>query len=208
MFCSNCGAKSNGGNFCVNCGAKLSADTSIKVFICSSCGIKLSQDESEPCPGCGDTSQNSNHGSTGSDKKSMSTVMCSSCGIKISNVEGEPCPGCGHTSQNTKPVIASSVTKTDNDLASSESTLRNLMGLLGNATFALRGLVNVESGDISFRAQKNDLVDLFDPLNSCDDCGPTEEGIPFFVSCKTCSRSPENYFWIKSGDGDGVYSVI
>ena len=139
---------------------------------------------------------------------SITTVMCSSCGIKISNDESKPCPGCGHTSQNTKPVTASSVTKTANDLASSDSTLKNLMYLLGNATFALRGVVNVESGDISFRAQKNDLVDLFDPLNSCDDCGPTEEGIPFFVSCKTCSRSPENYFWIKSGNGDGIYTVI
>ena len=168
MFCSNCGTKSGGGNFCVKCGNKLSPNVSTTTIMCSSCGIKISQDESVPCPGCGNTSLNTNR------------------------------------------ITASSVTKIPNDQKLPESTLETLINLLDDddVDFNLKGVVNVESGDISIRAPKNAEVWSLDPINPCDDCSATEEGVPYFVSCNSCSKSPENYFWIKSGDGDGVYTVI
>lgn len=51
--------------------------------------------------------------------------------------------------------------------------------------------------------------ELAHPLTNCDECqGQATQGILYFIKCESCLRSPENYFWIKSGQGDGVYTIL
>lgn len=75
--------------------------------------------------------------------------------------------------------------------------------------FFLTGLVNIESGDISVRtARYNDKTDQRDEFRECDSCSSVEENRVFFVDCKVCGRNKNNYFWLKSGDGDGIYPTF
>jgi hypothetical protein len=94
---------------------------------------------------------------------------------------------------------------------SSNSNLDYLLKTLHKekSNFFLTGLVNVESGDISFRTRRYDekTDDVYE-FRECSECEPIEENRVFFVDCKTCGRSSNNYFWIKSGDGDGVYATF
>jgi hypothetical protein len=82
----------------------------------------------------------------------------------------------------------------------------------------IKRLVNIESGEISVRAPRRTKTgksylmksgELAHPLTDCDECqGQATQGHLYFINCESCLRSPENYFWIKSGQGDGVYTVL
>jgi hypothetical protein len=91
---------------------------------------------------------------------------------------------------------------------SKESTLGFLLKALDKdkSNFFLAGLLNIESGDISVRTRRyNEKTDSDDEFRECPDCSSVEENRVFFVDCKSCGKAKENYFWLKSGDGDGVY---
>ena len=106
---------------------------------------------------------------------------------------------------NRKSESNSSSNKSDSNLGAFLKILKS-----EDLNFSLQGLVNVESGDISVRtlnySSKSD--GLNSPFSPCDDCEPVEEDVLFFSSCQTCGRANDNYFWLHSGDGDGVYAVL
>ena len=91
---------------------------------------------------------------------------------------------------------------------SKKSTLGFLLKALDKdkSNFFLTGLLNIESGDISVRTRRyNEKTDSADEFRECPDCSSVEENRVFFVDCKSCGKAKDNYFWLKSGDGDGVY---
>ena len=91
---------------------------------------------------------------------------------------------------------------------SKKSTLGFLLKALDKdkSNFFLTGLLNIESGDISVRTRRyNEKTDSADEFRECPDCSSVEENRVFFVDCKSCGKGKDNYFWLKSGDGDGVY---
>jgi hypothetical protein len=100
------------------------------------------------------------------------------------------------------------------------SSFGQLLDLIENSypLLYIKGLVNIESGEISVRAPrktkpgKSYLMksgELAHPLTDCDECqGQATQGLLYFIKCESCLRSPENYFWIKSGQGDGVYTIL
>lgn len=63
----------------------------------------------------------------------------------------------------------------------------------------LEGVVNVEGGSLAAASQR---------FEECGECDGQEFEKALFVTCKECGRKPSNYFWLKSGDGDGVYAVF
>lgn len=91
---------------------------------------------------------------------------------------------------------------------SKKSTLGFLLKALDKdkSNFFLTGVLNIESGDISVRTGRyNEKTDSADEFRECPDCSSVEENRVFFVDCKSCGKGKDNYFWLKSGDGDGVY---
>jgi hypothetical protein len=95
---------------------------------------------------------------------------------------------------------------------SSNSDLGTLLNLFSEegVTFALVGVVNIESGHLSVRTQRfNDVTqDYSGAFRECDECSSITENKLFFSICESCAKSESNYFWIPSGDGDGVYPVF
>ena len=94
---------------------------------------------------------------------------------------------------------------------SKKSTLGFLLKALDKdkSNFFLTGLLNIESGDISVRTSRyNEKTDSADEFRECVDCSSHELDRVFFVDCKSCGKSKNNYFWLKSGDGDGVYATF
>lgn len=94
---------------------------------------------------------------------------------------------------------------------SKKSTLGFLLKALDKdkSNFFLTGLLNIESGDISVRTRRyNEKTDSADEFRECPDCSSVEENRVFFVDCKSCGKGKDNYFWLKSGDGDGVYAAF
>jgi hypothetical protein len=94
---------------------------------------------------------------------------------------------------------------------SKKSTLGFLLKALDKdkSNFFLTGLLNIESGDISVRTRRyNENTDSADEFRECVDCSSYEVDRVFFVDCKSCGKSKNNYFWLKSGDGDGVYATF
>lgn len=75
---------------------------------------------------------------------------------------------------------------------------------------ALVGVVNIESGMISARTERFNQAtqDYTAAFRECDNCSSEEENRLFFVNCKKCGKGEDNYFWIPSGDGDGIYAVF
>lgn len=64
-------------------------------------------------------------------------------------------------------------------------------------TAQLAGLVNAESGNIALSARA---------IKYCESCeGQSFEALQF--DCGECGRSPSNYIFSTSGDGDGIYPV-
>ena len=130
-------------------------------------------------------------------------AFCGNCGVSISN--GNFCTNCG-----------AKIPKSNSDLSSDEqnsskSILGHLLDLIDEheADLYLGGLLNVESGELSVRSPRGSGSSGFEhPLSSCEECEGCSEGVPFFVECSSCLRSSNNYFWIRSGNGDGVYSVL
>jgi hypothetical protein len=45
-------------------------------------------------------------------------------------------------------------------------------------------------------------------FRECDDCSSITENKLFFSDCESCAKSESNFFWIPSGDGDGIYPVF
>lgn len=91
---------------------------------------------------------------------------------------------------------------------SKKSTLRFLLKALDKdkSNLFLTGLLNIESGDISVRTRRyNEKTDSDDEFRECSSCSSVEENRVFFVDCKICGKAENNYFWLKSGGGDGVY---
>jgi hypothetical protein len=77
-------------------------------------------------------------------------------------------------------------------------------------TLSLVGVFNVESGHLSVRTERfNEATqDFTGAFRECNECAPQEEGHLFFSICDTCGKKEDNFFWIPSGDGDGVYTVF
>jgi hypothetical protein len=133
-------------------------------------------------------------------------AFCGNCGTKAES--NKFCVNCG--SQIIKD------TKNKNK----SSNFGQFLDLFENsfASIGINTLVNIESGEISIRAPRRTRAgksyplksgELAHPLTDCDECqGQATQGVLYFVDCESCMRSPENYFWIKSGQGDGVYTVL
>jgi hypothetical protein len=77
-------------------------------------------------------------------------------------------------------------------------------------SLSLVGVFNVESGHMSVRSERFNEVtqDYTGAFRECDECAPQEEGQLFFSICETCGKNGSNFFWIPSGDGDGVYTAF
>ena len=77
-------------------------------------------------------------------------------------------------------------------------------------SLSLVGVFNVESGHMSVRSERFNEVtqDYTGAFRECDECAPQEEGQLFFSICETCGKNESNYFWIPSGDGDGIYTAF
>jgi hypothetical protein len=133
-------------------------------------------------------------------------AFCGNCGTKAES--NKFCVNCG--SQIIKD------TKNKNK----SSNFGQFLDLFENsfASIGINTLVNIESGEISIRAPRRTRAgksyplksgELAHPLTNCDECqGQATQGVLYFINCESCMRSPENYFWIKSGQGDGVYTVL
>jgi hypothetical protein len=133
-------------------------------------------------------------------------AFCGNCGTKAES--NKFCVNCG--SQIIKD------TKNKNK----SSNFGQFLDLFENsfASIGINTLVNIESGEISIRAPRRTRAgksyplksgELAHPLTDCDECqGQATQGVLYFINCESCMRSPENYFWIKSGQGDGVYTVL
>ena len=125
-------------------------------------------------------------------------AFCGNCGTKADS--NKFCTNCG----------SQIVTETRNKNKS--SNFGQLLGMIekNDALLAISGLVNIESGEISVRAPRTTKSGEFaHPLTDCSECdGQKTQGLLYFVNCESCLRSHENYFWIKSGNGDGVYTVL
>ena len=125
-------------------------------------------------------------------------AFCGNCGTKAGS--NKFCTNCG------SQII------TDAKNKSKGSNFGQLLKLIekNDALLVLSGLVNIESGEISVRAPRRTKSGEFaHPLTDCDECnGEKTQGVLYFVNCRSCLRSHDNYFWIKSGNGDGVYTVL
>jgi hypothetical protein len=133
-------------------------------------------------------------------------AFCGNCGTKADS--NKFCVNCG--SQIIKD------TKNKNK----SSNFGQFLDMFENsfASIGINTLVNIESGEISVRAPRRTRAgksyplksgELAHPLTDCDECqGQATQGVLYFINCESCMRSPENYFWIKSGQGDGVYTVL
>jgi hypothetical protein len=123
-------------------------------------------------------------------------AFCGNCGTKADS--NKFCTNCG------SPIVINAKSKGSN--------FGQLLDLIerNDAVLALGGLVNIESGEISVRAPRNaNNGEFTHPLTDCDKCnGQKTQGVLYFVNCDSCQRSNENYFWIKSGNGDGIYTVL
>ena len=88
-------------------------------------------------------------------------------------------------------------------------SLRKLLDEDG-ISLALVGLFNIESGHMSVRTERfnNVTQDFTGAFSDCVDCENQEEDQLFFSPCNTCGKNENNYFWIPSGDGDGVYTAF
>jgi hypothetical protein len=77
-------------------------------------------------------------------------------------------------------------------------------------SLSLVGVFNVESGHMSVRSERfNEATqDYTGAFRECDECAPQEEGQLFFSICETCGKNGSNFFWIPSGDGDGIYTAF
>jgi hypothetical protein len=96
-----------------------------------------------------------------------------------------------------------------------KSSQSNLGALLNSFSeegmnLALVGFFNVESGSMTVRTQRfSEATQYYSgAFSACDDCDSIEMNRLFFSNCDSCGRSPSNYFWIPSGDGDGIYPVF
>lgn len=137
-------------------------------------------------------------------------AFCGNCGTKADS--NKFCINCG--SQIVKETTTE--TKTENR----GSNFGQFLDLFEKsfANISIKALVNIESGEISVRAPRKTKTgksylmksgELAHPLTNCDECqGQATQGLLYFINCESCLRSPENYFWIKSGQGDGVYTVL
>jgi hypothetical protein len=133
-------------------------------------------------------------------------AFCGNCGTKADS--NKFCVNCG------LQLIKESKNK------NKSSNFGQFLDLFENsfASVGINTLVNIESGEISIRAPRRTKTgrsyplksgELAHPLTDCDECqGQATQGVLYFVNCESCMRSPENYFWIKSGQGDGVYTVL
>lgn len=90
---------------------------------------------------------------------------------------------------------------TNSNLNFEESTLGYLLNQLegDGYIFELQGVVNVEGGSLTIADEG---------VASCDECGGIDSEKLFRVNCSACGRNEKNNFWIKSGDGDGMYPVF
>jgi hypothetical protein len=77
-------------------------------------------------------------------------------------------------------------------------------------SLSLVGVFNVESGHMSVRSERfNEATqDYTGAFRECNECAPQEEGQLFFSICETCGKNGSNFFWIPSGDGDGIYTAF
>lgn len=93
-----------------------------------------------------------------------------------------------------------------------QSNLGSLLKLFyeDGITLSLVGVFNVESGHLSIRSERFNEVtqDYTGAFRECEECAPQEEGCLFFSNCEKCGKKENNYFWIPSGDGDGIYTVF
>lgn len=69
----------------------------------------------------------------------------------------------------------------------------------GECMLYLQGIVNVEGGSIAASGKQ---------LGFCEECEIIDSEKLFFMNCKACGRNRDNYFWLNSGDGDGMYLVF
>ena len=83
----------------------------------------------------------------------------------------------------------------------SRTSLRNTLESLTRDGYdlVLEGVVNVEGGALAAATER---------FAECDQCDGQEFEKALYVTCKGCGRNPSNYFWIKSGDGDGLYATF
>jgi len=133
-------------------------------------------------------------------------AFCGNCGTKADS--NKFCVNCG------SQIIKESKNK------KKSSNFGQFLDLFENsfASIGIKTLVNIESGEISVRAPRRTKTgksyplksgEFAHPLTDCDECqGQATQGLLYFINCESCLRSPENYFWIKSGQGDGVYTVL
>lgn len=77
-------------------------------------------------------------------------------------------------------------------------------------SLSLVGVFNIESGHLSVRSERFNEVtqDYTGAFRECDDCTNQEEGRLFFSDCEKCGKKENNFFWIPSGDGDGIYTAF
>lgn len=148
-------------------------------------------------------------------------MFCAECGTESAG--GKFCTNCGESlnsreTTNDKKKASNKSQQSSVKPNREKSTLSELENTLDSkgAFFQLSSLVNIESGDISFRTTSypkswggDGCLGILNREDVCEEgCDSTSIGVPFFVDCKSCGRSPENYFWIKSGNGDGLYVVF
>lgn len=69
----------------------------------------------------------------------------------------------------------------------------------GECRLHLQGIVNVEGGSIAASGKQ---------FKFCEECEIIDFEKLFFMNCKACGRNRDNYFWLNSGDGDGMYLVF
>ena len=95
---------------------------------------------------------------------------------------------------------------------SSHTNLGSLLNLFSEneITLALVGVYNIESGHLSVRTERFNEVtqDYTGAFRDCSECVAQEEGRLFFSNCEACGKDESNFFWIPSGDGDGVYTAF
>jgi rubrerythrin len=78
-------------------------------------------------------------------------------------------------------------------------SLRNALDSLDEQgiTYRFLGFMNIESNVVALSSR---------PFVRCEEClGTSDESVQF--SCPHCGRTTENYIFINSGDGDGIYVV-
>ena len=77
-------------------------------------------------------------------------------------------------------------------------------------SLSLVGVFNIESGHLSVRSERFNEVtqDYTGAFRECDECTNQEEGRLFFSNCEKCGKKEDNFFWIPSGDGDGIYTAF